>query len=305
MTRRRAKQSKQPQERIPWNESFQGLHEAVLPKWGLQILTEVRLGKLHPRADIAIITPNRGTRRWKQHPLWRFVSKQNILEFKSVNDKLEPGDFEMLLVYTLLYRIKYAIPYSQQLSSWLVIPTITPTLKRALKHYALSLKPIYSGFWQMDMLWPLYIVEYNHLPVDIPFASLKIFMQSGKPLQEMLTNMLESEEDEAISPLLDTIKLIHPGDLERILEQMKLSEQRERLEKTIETLAQERIEQVRRASELKGRLEGELKGKLEGKLERAEGVACNMIKEGFDDALIAKLTNLSLEEVKRLRDNKQ
>lgn len=289
MAQRKTARHKPDQERIPWNESFQHIHETLLPQWGLQILTEVKLGKLHPRADLAIITPHRGSRRWKKHPLWRFVSKQNILEFKSVHDRVEPGDFEMLLVYSLLYRIKYKIPYSQALSSWLVIPHITPTLRSALKHYSLTLKPLYSGFWSTDMFWPLYIVEYNHLPADIPFASLKIFMQSGKPLQEMLSSVLESEQDEAIHPLLEAVKLIHPTDLERILEQMRLSKQRERLEKTIEALAQERIEQVRLESEQRGELKGELK------------TARNMLAEGFDDALIARITGLSLQDIAALR----
>jgi hypothetical protein len=282
MAKRKTSRRKQEQEHIPWNESFQYIHETLLPQWGLQILTEVKLGKLHPRADLAIITPHRGSRRWKKHPLWQFVSKQNILEFKSVHDRIEPGDFEMLLVYSLLYRIKYKIPYSQALSSWLVIPHITPTLRSALKHYGLTLKPLYSGFWVTDMFWPLYIVEYDHLPADTPFASLKIFMQSGKPLQEMLSSVLESEQDESITPLLEAAKLIHPTDLERILEQMRLSEQRERLEKTIEALAQERIEQIRRESELK--------------------TVFNMFAEGFDDALISRITGLSIQDIAALRN---
>ncbi|MBP1993949.1 hypothetical protein [Paenibacillus eucommiae] len=47
---------------------------------------------------------------------------------------------------------------------------------------------------------------------------------------------------------------------------------------------------------LKGKLEGKLEGKIEGKIE----VAHNMLKEGLDISMVAKLTKLNEEEIERL-----
>jgi predicted transposase/invertase (TIGR01784 family) len=53
------------------------------------------------------------------------------------------------------------------------------------------------------------------------------------------------------------------------------------------------------------RLEGEVigleKGKVEGKQERSIEVAKNAIKKGFDNETIAELTNLSIQEIEKLR----
>lgn len=46
---------------------------------------------------------------------------------------------------------------------------------------------------------------------------------------------------------------------------------------------------------------GEAKGRAEGRAELQEFTALNMIAEGFEDALIAKLTGLSIEAIQQLR----
>ena len=151
---KKSKKSKEPKELIPWDPAFKELHQAILTYWHLQMIADVKLGKLHLKADMAIITPNQGFQKWKKHPLWKYVSHQNIVEFKSITDQLLRGDFEQLLAYTLLYRIKFKISYRHQLSAWLILPAITPTLRKALKHYRVELEPLYerTPFCQSEAL---------------------------------------------------------------------------------------------------------------------------------------------------------
>src|SRR3972149_6600634 len=164
---KKSKKSKEPKELIPWDPAFKKLHQAILTYWQLQMIADVKLGKLHLKADIAIITPKKGSQKWKKHPLWKYVSHQNIVEFKSITDQLLRGDFEQLLAYTLLYRIKFKISSRHQLSAWLILPAITPTLRKALKHYKVELEPLYEGLWKGHCLFSLYVVEYNHLPKEL------------------------------------------------------------------------------------------------------------------------------------------
>jgi len=54
-------------------------------------------------------------------------------------------------------------------------------------------------------------------------------------------------------------------------------------------------------AENKGIAKGRAKGKAEGKAERDIEIARNMKREGFDPAMIVKMTGLSLKEINRLK----
>ncbi len=55
------------------------------------------------------------------------------------------------------------------------------------------------------------------------------------------------------------------------------------------------------AAEARGEARGEAKGKVEGKAEKAKTIAKKMLKENMDLQLIAKLTNLTIDEINRLK----
>ena len=67
-------------------------------------------------------------------------------------------------------------------------------------------------------------------------------------------------------------------------------------------------EQLREEGELRGRLEGELRGRLEGELRGALNkeieIAKRMLDEGVEVVFIAKITGLSLDKVKSLKNIK-
>lgn len=51
-----------------------------------------------------------------------------------------------------------------------------------------------------------------------------------------------------------------------------------------------------------GRLEGKLEGRLEGKLESQQQIAKNLLNACIDINIISKATDLSVEEIEKLRD---
>jgi response regulator of citrate/malate metabolism len=139
----------------------------------------------------------------------------------------------------------------------------------------------------------LYVVEYDHLPVDTPFASLKIFMKSSKTVQELFAHVIESEKDEVFKPIKAAMELIHPIDFKKVMDNMKLSEQRKALRKTAWSVVQdevdERIEQARRETEQRVRLETELAEK--------RAIARQMKEDKVPIESIAKYTGLSQQEI--------
>ena len=63
-------------------------------------------------------------------------------------------------------------------------------------------------------------------------------------------------------------------------------------------------EQLREEGELRGRLEGELRGRLEGALHKEIEIAKRMLDEGVEVVFIAKITGLSVDKVKSLKNTK-
>ncbi len=65
----------------------------------------------------------------------------------------------------------------------------------------------------------------------------------------------------------------------------------------IDMLTKEEIEK----SVLKWKQEGRDEGRKEGSVQAKIGIAIELIKEGFSDEKIAKLTKFTLEEVEKIR----
>ncbi|PKL80030.1 MAG: hypothetical protein CVV27_01025 [Candidatus Melainabacteria bacterium HGW-Melainabacteria-1] len=272
-------------ERIPWDDAFKQLMRETLTTLGLQVIEDPKLGKLPLKADLVIISQDKVAGEWRQHPLWQHLSEQNLLEFKSISDPMQPGDFEVLLAYTLLYRVKFKVGYDARLSSWLVVPSMNKHLKQALDHYGIELNELQPGFWSAKTLFPLYVIAYDKLPLELPYSALKLFIRSGKPVQEVFRAVLESEHrPEWVQAMLTTMDLIHPLDVKEVLEQMGLAAERQELHKKILELAKDDVEQIKRES------------KLEGKLE----IARQMKLDGMSVASICKYTGLSTKDVEGL-----
>lgn len=156
---------------------------------------------------------------------------------------------------------------------------------QTLTHYGIVLKQGIPGFWHSKSLFPLYVVEYNYLPFDVPYNTLKVFIKSGKPVQAVFRAVLESEEVEAVRKAVTTImKLIHPVDAKEVLEHMSLAQERKALEKTALELTKEIREQE----------------KQESKREAFRETARQMKAEGIPTATICKCTRLSAQEVQSL-----
>ena len=167
-----------------------------------------------------------------------------------------------------------------------MVPSLTPTLEQALAHYQIEIQEISPGFWQAKTLFPLYLVAYNHLPLELPYSQLKLFIKSGQPLQQIFQAVLESEQRQSwLEAMLTVMELIHPLDSQEVLKKMGLAAERQELRKTMLELVKPDLEQ-----EL---AEREQQGKLEGKRETAR----QMKADGLPVARICKYTGLSAEDV--------
>ena len=103
MSKKNSRKKHSKSEQIPYDDSFKQLMSETLPPLGLKVIEEPKLGKLPLKADLVVITRQQSAAKWKKHPLWLHLTHHSLIEFKSISDPFETGDFEVLLSYTLLY----------------------------------------------------------------------------------------------------------------------------------------------------------------------------------------------------------
>lgn len=167
----------------------------------------------------------------------------------------------------------------------MILPAINKSLKLALKHYGIELNQILPGFWRGHTLFPIYIIAYNDLPFEMPYNLFKLFIKSGQPVQQVFTNMLESEQRERwLSAVQKTMALIHPKDFAEVLRKMGLAAERKELRETIREFLKDDIEKEKQASERSA----------------FKKMAQQMIADGQPIDLIRKYTGLSREEIEAL-----
>ncbi len=281
------------QEKIPWDDAFKQVMQETLLLLGLTVKADIKLGKLPLKADLVIIHSSDLEGEWRQHPLWRYCHTYNLVEFKSVNDPIVFGDLEVWFAYTLLYRKKYKLAYNQGLAAWLIVERMNKQLRQALTHYHLALTEILPGFWRSESLFPIYIVAYQDLPFELPYSVLKLFLKSGKAVQETFLSVLESEQREAwLRSVTTAMHLVHPQDAKEVLDIMSLAAERKLLKETAFAIVKEDVEQQVE----KSKQEAKLEGKLEGQLETAQ----QMKADGLPVAMIAKYTGLSIQAIEAL-----
>lgn len=279
-------------ERIPWDPAFKQLMVDTLKTLGLKVIRDHKLGELPLEADLVIVCPEDLSGEWLDSPIWQYFCDQNLVEFKSINDDIRFGDFEILLAYTLHYRAKEKIGYGTQLASWIIVPDQNKQLKAALKHYQITLTEILPGFWSGQTLFPLFVVAYNRLPFELPYSALKIFIKSGKPVQKVFRAVLESEKrPEWVQAFLSAMDLIHPLDAKEVLEQMSLATERQELHKKMLEIVKDDVE--------KQVAEGEQKV-LREMAHKTREMAREMLADGIPLDRISRYTGLPAKEIKKL-----
>ncbi|MEZ0373949.1 MAG: hypothetical protein ACAI44_32960 [Candidatus Sericytochromatia bacterium] len=228
-----------------------------------------------------------------------------MLEFKSIQDVSRPYPLEMLSAYVSLSFGKYQQPSGTEIAGWLVVPSIRGSVKSSLQAYDLPLQEVFTGFWQYRTpLFPLAVVEYERLPNTEDYFALKTFMAAGT---ELRTAMLHGLHLLGGSPLyeeyLTIITAIHKPEAKAVIEVLE-SEKANVAEMIDHLLAKAPdmadqiafIQRTRQEGKLEGELEGEQKGERKGMLKTAR----QMKARGFETALIAELTGLSVSEIEAL-----
>lgn len=170
-----------------------------------------------------------------------------------------------------------------------------------MAHYQIELVEILPGFWTGKTLFPLYLVAYNHLPMELPYSALKLFIKSGKPIQKIFRTLIESEKrSEWVQAFLTAMEMLHPNDAKEVLDKVTLAAKRKALQQTMLEIVKDDVDKQVAKQARKAKSEGKAEGLAEGELKTKREMAQQMKADGMPMDRICKYTGLSAKEVKQL-----
>lgn len=163
-----------------------------LPSFGLQAEGKPQFSQLPLEADVLIIRKNKSG-KWRKHPLFQYLSEYTLFEFKSVHDSFKLHHWGKLMAYVGLTMELKKLPAEAEVGAWLIVPYINKSLSTMLNKHQITLNSPVSGVHTGHTgLFPLVIVEYNHLPLEPAYYELKTFMKQGSQLKTSMLEVLRS-----------------------------------------------------------------------------------------------------------------
>lgn len=278
--------------RIHWDHYFVQWCKHWLPTLGLDVEGKPQFSQLPLEADMMVITTH-PTGEWLQHPIWRHLSPYTVVEFKSIHDPFQAIDFGKLMAYVGLTMEKEKLPPEVEIGGWLVVPYINRQLHKVLRLKRLKLEQIQPGIHHAHTgLFPLLVVEYNHLPNEPMFVEFKTFMKRGTELRKSMLMALRKWQDSKLYEEYTTIITnIHSEEANAVIEVLESDKPKM---KHMAKLLLEKLGDD--AADLEFARQKELKGELKNKLK----TACRMKQRNFDIDTIADLTGLDKKTIDEL-----
>lgn len=284
--------------RIHWDHYFVQWCLHWLPELGLQAEGKPQFSQLPLEADILVIQANQEG-SWKIDPIWRYVSPYNIVEFKSVQDPFQNSDWGKLMAYVGLTIERQNLEPETEIAGWLIVPYINRSLRKWLNLHQLKLSSPVQGFHISHTgIFPLNIVEFNHLPLEQAFVEFKTFMKKGPILLQVMQMALQKwEKSRTLQREYTTIiSSIHTQEAQTVIEVLK--QDKPKLKRMAALILSELGDEV---NSLESIQENQLKAKLEGKLEGKLETAQHMLAKGLDEGLILELTGLTKPQLSKLK----
>jgi hypothetical protein len=215
------------------------------------------------------------------------LKERNIIEYKSIHQVVNEATFRQYVARALLLESSEVENNYQGKMTLTILTTRRPDTLIATPEYAI--RPInewkYKSEWIKDL--DVYILVQKGMRGKKEGEALALLqvLEGEKDKQMEVWRDVLSQDLENVSILQDIIQNINQEVFMNFVMQIK--------EQGIEEGKIKGIEE----GKIKGIEEGKIKGIEEGKI----ATAINMLKEGFEVSLVAKITGLSQEKIADLR----
>ena len=219
-----------------WDAHFAQLFAIWLPSFGLIVETKFSLGRMPLQADAIVIKKTDAEPLWSVHPLWKYLSDYNIVEFKSISDRFEQYDLGKLITYGFAYQERNNLSIESDLSLWLVIPKITETVVKTIEKQKETITNISQGFHKAKAYFPLYIIEYEELPIKEDYYGLKLF---GREIKDTARQVIKWEGTESLwREYIDILTIFHLETFKEVEKMLSQKEIRKGQEELLEIILQ-------------------------------------------------------------------
>ena len=152
-----------------WDTYFAQIIKIRLKEHTVEVKPKV--GHLPLEADIMVIK-RKDKANTDSHPIWKHLDQMNLIEFKSLNDRIDPYTLDILLVYGMLYKRVKKISPAQKIKHWLIVPELKQENKEALVYKKSILNGLSEYQYKTEQIM---ILEYDKLDLKQEYVDLKIF----------------------------------------------------------------------------------------------------------------------------------
>ena len=307
-------------EKIQWHPAFVAALKLELKEYAdvLEITEEYQLTEKPLQIDVVLIKKNRDIVIEKN--IARIFHRHNIVEYKSPDDYLSIDDYYKVKAYTYLYKtLAEHVDEIKVKDLTITLTSVTYPVK-LIKHLeaeqGIKLVKKYDGiYYCQNADIPMQILVIKEMSADDSsyLTLLQKQLKKKDKLQRFITEYMKNNKNSLYDLLLDVIAKANSDTLLEVFG-MAYGELSEYGEKLLEDVAHKLNWDSKWGK--KFREEGWVKGKEEGIEEGIEQgiekgiekgieegikkVAKNMLNQGAEVEFVAKMTGLSVEDVKSI-----
>jgi hypothetical protein len=178
----------------------------------LSVEDHLKIGKLPLEIDLIVKRKTRKERKTSLPRLFRYFRRYNVLELKTEQTPVTPGDLLKLQAYAWLYLEKHEIYSVGEITATIIAHHLTPAVRRTLP--TLGYKLIREGIFKCRHSgFACYLISIEDLPDKLVPEELQIF--SNPKRRERIFLRLFGKK--AKRPLMDAMKELYESEVLRLM----------------------------------------------------------------------------------------
>ena len=172
----------------PWDAVYKQVLQQFFQEQQVTVTTEVEVGRLPRKIDIALVCSQEEAEKLALVSPFTFLTRYNLLEFKSPSDRLTPNEYKRIVARCYLYMVEARIDDLSLLTIYAVTSgKPIKVLSKAPKLVQFS--PVAEALYKSDDKLPFYVLVVAELPIEERNYPLLLFSK-GKKRKEFLKELV-------------------------------------------------------------------------------------------------------------------
>jgi hypothetical protein len=183
-------------------------------KANLKVEDRLKVGKLPLEIDLIVNRKSKEQSKasWTLPRLFKYFRRYNVLELKTEQKPLAPGDLLKLQAYVWLYMEKHEIYSVAEVSATVIAHHLTSAVIAVLP--ALGYKRIRKGIYKRQYsAFATYLISIEDLPDERVPEELKVFSNPQRREQAFLASLGKKEK----RPIMDALNDLYESEVSKLM----------------------------------------------------------------------------------------